>query len=85
VLRTDNDGELCGKEFDQFCKQYGISRQNTIPYTPHQNGVADIMNKTLMDKAMRMLSGVAGDVITIKLMESIFPQTLSYANILNCS
>ena len=20
VLRTDNGGELCGKEFDQFCK-----------------------------------------------------------------
>jgi transposase InsO family protein len=58
VLRIDNGGELCGKEFDQFCKQYGIARQNTTPYTPQQNGVSKRMNKTLMDKARSMLSGV---------------------------
>ena len=34
VLRNDNGGELCGKEFDQFCKQHGIARQNTTPYMP---------------------------------------------------
>ena len=58
MLRTNNDGELCGKEFDQFCKQYGISRQNTTPYTTQKNGVFDRMNKTLMDKSRSMLSGV---------------------------
>jgi transposase InsO family protein len=45
VLRTDNGGELCGKEFDQFCKQCGITCQNTTPYTPQQNGVSERMNK----------------------------------------
>jgi transposase InsO family protein len=40
VLRTDNGGEFCGKEFDQFCKQCGIACQNTTPYTPQQNGVS---------------------------------------------
>jgi transposase InsO family protein len=58
VLRTDNGGEFYGKEFDQFCKQYGIARKNTKPYNPHQNGVAERMNKTLMDKVRSMLSGV---------------------------
>jgi len=24
VLRTDNGGEFCSREFEQFCKQYGI-------------------------------------------------------------
>ena len=33
VLRTHNE-EFCGKEFDKFCKQQGIARQNTTPYTP---------------------------------------------------
>jgi hypothetical protein len=58
VLRTDNDGEFCGKEFNQFCKQCSISRQNTTPYTPKQNGFVERMNRTLMDKARSMLSGV---------------------------
>ena len=58
MLRNDNGGEFCGKEFDQFCNKCGISCQNTTPYTPQQNGVAERMNKTLMDKARSMLNGV---------------------------
>jgi transposase InsO family protein len=57
ILMIDNGGELCGKEFDQLCKQCGIACQNTTPDTPHQNGVVERMNKTLMDKARSMLSG----------------------------
>jgi hypothetical protein len=57
VLRTHNGGEFCGKEFEQFCKQCGIACQNTTPYTPQQNGVAERMNMMLMDKARSMLSG----------------------------
>jgi transposase InsO family protein len=57
ILMIDNGGELCGKEFDQLCKQCGIACQNTTPYSPHQNGVVERMNRTLMDKARSMLSG----------------------------
>ena len=39
VLRTDNGGELCRNEFEEFCKKCGIARQKTTPYTPKQNGV----------------------------------------------
>ena len=35
----------------------GIARQNTTPYTPHQNGVAERMNKTLMERTRSMFSG----------------------------
>ena len=58
VLRTDNGGEFCSKEFEEFCKKCGIARQKTTPYTPQQNGVAERMNKTLMERARSMLSGV---------------------------
>ena len=34
VLRTDNGGEFCGKQFDQFYKLHGIDQENTTPYTP---------------------------------------------------
>eukprot|EP00253_Pinus_taeda_P033139 PITA_33139 len=58
VLRTDNGGEFCSKEFEEFCKKCGIARQKTTPYTPQQNGVAERINKTLMERARSMLSGV---------------------------
>jgi hypothetical protein len=34
------------------------SKVKTTPYTPQQNGVAERMNKTLMEKARSMLNGV---------------------------
>ena len=34
VLRTDNRGEFYEKEFEQFCKECGITRHKTTPYTP---------------------------------------------------
>jgi hypothetical protein len=58
VLRTDNDGELYGNEFEEFCKKCGIARHKTTPYTPQQNGVVERMNRTLMEKTRSMLSGV---------------------------
>ena len=58
VLRTDNGGEFCGNEFEEFCKKCGIERKNNTPYTPQQNGVAERMNMTLMEKERSMLSGV---------------------------
>ena len=53
MLRTNNGGELCGKEFDQLCKQYGIARKNTTPYTPQHNGVFERMNRTLLLLALK--------------------------------
>jgi hypothetical protein len=58
VLRTYHSGEFHGNEFKEFCNKCGIARQKTITYTPQQNGVAETMNKTLMEKARTMLSGV---------------------------
>ena len=57
VLKTDNGGKFCKKEFEEFCKKCGIARKKTTQYTPQQNGVAERMNRTLMEKARSMLSG----------------------------
>ena len=56
VLRIENGGELCEKEFEQFCKECGIAWQKTTPYTPQHNGVVERMNMSLMEKARTMLS-----------------------------
>lgn len=56
VLIFDNGDEYCSKEFYEFCKHERVVRKNTTPYTPQQNGVAKIMNHTLLEITRSMLS-----------------------------
>nr|GEW54394.1 zinc finger, CCHC-type [Tanacetum cinerariifolium] len=49
-LRTYNRLEFCNREFEQLCIESGIARHLTVTETPQQNGVAERMNRTLMDK-----------------------------------
>lgn len=55
-LRTDNGLEFCSNEFDRFCKDEGIARHHTVRHTPQQNGVAERMNKTLLERVRCVLS-----------------------------
>jgi len=50
-LRFDNGGEYCSKEFEDYCSFNGIHRQQTVPGTPEENGVAKCMNRTIMEHA----------------------------------
>ncbi|KAG7554626.1 GAG-pre-integrase domain [Arabidopsis suecica] len=56
ILRTDNGLEFCNLQFSEFCKERGIVRHRTCAYTPQQNGVAERMNRTIMEKVRSMLS-----------------------------
>ncbi|KAL0721124.1 hypothetical protein Bca4012_035723 [Brassica carinata] len=56
TLRTDNGLEFCNREFDSFGKEEGVVRHRTCLCTPQQNGVAERMNKTIMNKVRCMLS-----------------------------
>ena len=49
ALRSDNVGEYISNEFKSYLQQHGIQHQLTVAYTPQQNGVAERMNRTLMD------------------------------------
>jgi transposase InsO family protein len=53
-LRSDNGGEYCNKEFDDYCSYHGIRREKTVPRTPQENGVSERMNKTIMECARSM-------------------------------
>ena len=54
-LRTDNGLEYCLNEFNQFCIKKGIARHKTVRHTPQQNGLAERMNMTLVEKVRCML------------------------------
>ena len=54
-FRSDGGGEYISNEFKRVCKSRGIEIDGTIPYSPQQNGVAERMNRTLMEMARSML------------------------------
>ena len=55
VLRSDNGGEYLGNDFKQYLSENGIHHQLTVAHTPQKNGVAERMNKTLLDLVRSML------------------------------
>ena len=69
-LRTDNGLEFYNKRFEDFCSKHGVMRQRIIRYTPQQNGLAERMNRTLVDKVKCML-------IHYKLPMSLWAKALS--------
>ena len=56
TLRSDNGGEYTSAEFTDYLKREGIRHELTIPKTPEQNGVAERMNRTLVEMVRSMLS-----------------------------
>ena len=54
-LRTDNGGEYIGP-FDAYCKEQGIRHQFTPPKTPQLNGLAERMNRTIVERVRCLLS-----------------------------
>ena len=55
-LRSDNGTEFCSGEFEKYCRDAGIIRHYTTVGTPQQNGVAERMNRTLLERTRCMLS-----------------------------
>ena len=55
TFRTDRGGEFTSTEFNVYCKNAGIKRHLTAPYTPQQNGVVERRNKTLLEMTRNIL------------------------------
>ena len=56
TLRSDNGGEYLSKEFESYLKSKGIHHELSAPFSPAQNGVAERINRTLMESARAMLA-----------------------------
>ena len=55
-VRTDNGGEYVNNVLNSYYSSKGIIAQHTVPYSPQQNGKAERLNRTLLDKARSMLA-----------------------------
>ncbi|KAH9670812.1 Integrase catalytic domain-containing protein [Citrus sinensis] len=73
VLRSDNGGEYTSDPFLQLCQNEGIKRHFTVRHTPQQNGVAERMNRTLLEKVRCMLSNAGLD-------KKFWAEAVSYAS-----
>ena len=54
-LRSNRGGEFTSNEFKKFCEENGIHRPLTVPRSPHQNGVVERKNRTILNMARSML------------------------------
>ena len=57
ILRIDGGGEFCSKEFEDWLGKAGIAHQVTPPYTPQLNGVAERVNRTVVESARSQMYG----------------------------
>ena len=58
VLKSDGGGEYVNSSFKAFLGARGIKHKLIIARTPQQNGVAERINRTLLDGVRSMLHGV---------------------------
>lgn len=56
VLKIDNGLEYLSEEFAEFCKDNGIARHRIVGLIPQQNGVAERMNITILERVRCMQS-----------------------------
>ncbi|GLC41061.1 hypothetical protein PLESTB_000947700 [Pleodorina starrii] len=54
TIRTDNGGEFT--RLKKWCAGRGATHEKSAPYTPQQNGKAERLNRTLLDKLRAMLA-----------------------------
>jgi transposase InsO family protein len=54
-LRSDNGTEFKNSQIEGFLENEGMKHEFSSPYTPHQNGVVERKNRTLLDMARTML------------------------------
>ena len=55
TLISDRGGEYTSKEFEDYLSRKGIKHRLTVHDTPEQNGVAERLNRTLVEKSRAML------------------------------
>ena len=55
VWHSDRGGEFLSKEFNDHLKQAGTLRNLTVHDTPEHNGIAERLNRTLLEKVCAML------------------------------
>jgi len=76
VLRSDGGGEYTAGEVQSFLREKGIKHELTTADTPQHNGVAERMNRTLVERVCTML-------VEAELPDAYWWDALRYAALLH--
>lgn len=55
IFRSDNGTEYENANFHEYFAKHGIKHEKSAPYSPQQNGLAERMNRTIIEKVRCML------------------------------
>jgi hypothetical protein len=55
AVRTDRGGEYLNQSLAEYFASKGVAHQTTTPYTPEQNGKAERLNRTIVERVRAML------------------------------
>jgi hypothetical protein len=56
IIRLDNAGEFKSAKWTLFCNNKGIVCEYTSPYTPYQNGIAERLNRYILERLIAVCS-----------------------------
>jgi hypothetical protein len=73
AVRTDRGTEYLNRTLYDYLSSKGVVHEKTAPYTPQQNGAAERLNRTLMEKARAMLQDA-------RLPNNLWAEALATAN-----
>ena len=75
AICTNNGYEYINKDLQDWCLQKGIRFETTAPHLPEQNGIAEWMNRTLIELMHAML-------IEQSLLKILWPQAIKHTTYL---
>ena len=55
TVRSDNGSEFVNNKLRDYYNRKGINHETTVPYSPQQNGAAERLNRTLLERGKAML------------------------------
>ena len=71
-LRSDRGGEFTGHDFTNFLREHGTERRLTTHNTPQHNGVAESLNRRLLERVRAMLHQA-------KLLKNLWAEAINFA------
>ena len=86
-LNSDNGGEYISTSLNEFLEECGIQHSYIAAYHPQQNGIAERVNRTIMEKARSMLHHmhVPLEFWPYAVSAAVYVQNRIYSSALDCT
>ena len=68
---SDGSGKYINKPFKAYCAKASIIMEQTAPYSPVQNGIAEHINRTLLEHAWAM-------IFSKNISKKLWPEAIAY-------